>query len=298
MFSKKSTKNQDSNELRTRASNRSQYNFYSKSTQNRSSGDLQTETSRPGSIRRRLRLFPTYIALGVIGMSLLFSLTLSSNPSVNTVGDQDSPYRKLEDYAKAVDEIMSKNISNKSKITVDTQDVETKLMDQFPELSAAALRLPVLGRKPSLIIAIEPPAILLTTRTKSYVLDKSGTVVADSQKLNQETRSSLVVVQDQSGLEITIGGQAVTKETIRFITEAIAQLSAKNYNIEQLTLPLNANQLDIKLKGYEYYIKTDIARSAQLQIGSFLAVREQLEREGLSPKEYVDVRVEEKVFYK
>ena len=299
MFGKKTNKKQETNQLRNRASHRSQFNYYANNAQHAQRKEKPNDdTISLGSIKYRLRLAPTFIALAVIGLSLLMSLTLSSRPSVSTLNSEDSPYRKLDDYAVATEELLSRDLSSKTKLSINTREVEDQLLKLFPELRAAVLRLPVLGRKPSLIIAVEPPVLLLVTNSKSYVLDSSGMVVGEAQTLDYSVRASLLILQDQSGIKLEIGKQAITTETVSFITEATAQLKAKNQSVSQLTLPQSANRLDIYLSSTSYYIKTDVAGSARLQIGSFLAVKDRLEGEGVTPLEYIDVRVEEKVFYK
>jgi len=300
MFARKQTKKSDNNDLRSRASNKSQFNYYSTTSQHARPSDTTKEMQSVnlGSIRHRLRLVPTFAALSIIAVSLLISLTLSSRPSVSLLNNKDSPYRNLDEYAIAAEVIMSQDLSSKTKLSIDTSNIERQFIEQFPELKAAVLRLPVLGRKPSLILDINSPVILLATQTKSYVLDSSGTVVSDAQALASSERAGLLVVQDQSGLVIEVGKQAVTTQTIRFITDITAQLKAKNLNISQLTLPQSANQLDIRIEGTRYFVKTDVAGSARLQIGGLIAVKSQLEGKGENPSEYIDVRVEGKVFYK
>ncbi len=305
MFGKKQKPTRNQSDLRAKAANRAQFTYYSSAANN----PLQ---SRPGTnkpktqdasidlsaVSHRLRLLPTILALSVIVISLLISLTLSARPSVATLNNEPSPYHSLEEYAAAAEAIMSADLSSKAKFTINTHEVERKLLEQFPELKAAVIRLPIIGRKPNLVIDINSPAILLATPTKSYVLDNTGVAVSEVQMLSEESRHGLLVVQDQSGLPIELGKQAVTSETVAFISDAVAQLRAQNQTVSQLTLPQSANQLDIRLEGVPYYVKTDVSGNVRLQIGSFLAVKEKLEKDRAVPSEYVDVRVEEKVFYK
>lgn len=295
---KSSTRNRPGNELRKQAANRTQFNYYSSQSRPAAAEPHKDGAVDLGKVTSRLRLLPALLALAVIIISLLISLTLSNRPGVSTLNHEDSPYRTLAEYAAAAAEILSGDLGSKTKLTIDTQAVERKLLDRFPELRAADLRLPVLGRQPNLVIDIEPPAILLATPAKSYVLDSSGTVVSEASLLAADVRSGLLVIQDQSGLALNIGKQAVTTETARFITEVKAQLDAKGLAVSQLTLPPNANQLDIRLEGAAYYVKTDVAGNARLQMGSLIAVKEELERRRETPQEYIDVRVEGKVFYK
>ena len=106
--------------------------------------------------------------------------------------------------------------------------------------------------------------------------------------------TGLLTVQDESGLEVHAGDQAVTSETVNFIDNVRRQLSDKKLAIDRLVLPAIANEVDIYIKGLPYRVKADVSGDARLQIGAFLATKES----GVNPGEYMDVRVEEKVFYK
>lgn len=279
------------------ASGKQVFSYYNTGAKQRNAGP-EAERAIKLDKPNRFRLVPTIIALAIILISVLFSLTISSRPSASTLNDQASPYRPLADYESAVEELIKSNPGNLTKLSLQTNEIEKKLMEKYPELQAAVLRLPVLGRKPSLIIDIKPPALLLATTSNVYVLDSSGVIISEAKYLPQEHRSNLLVVKDESGLPTEVGSHVLPTQTVDFMREAIRQLRDKDLHVSSLMLPQSANELDIKLDGLPYSIKTDVTGDPRLQLGSFLAVKENLEGEGITPAEYVDVRVEEKVFYK
>lgn len=247
-----------------------------------------------GQARSRWRLLPSAAIIAAIIASFLFSLTLSSDPVVSTVNDEPAVYRPLSEYAAAAKGLMAESPGNRTKLTINTKNIEQALVDRFPELEAAVLRLPVLGRKPSLIVDISSPVLLLAAFNKVYAVNSTGMITADAATLSSEAKSGLPVVRDRSGLEVSVGSQTVTTETVSFIRSVKAQLDAKQLKASELALPAAWGQLDIRLEGVRYYIKTDTSGDAKVQIGSYLAVIEQ----GIRPSEYIDVRVEGKVFYK
>lgn len=247
-----------------------------------------------GQARKRWRLLPSAAIIAAIIACFLFSLTLSADPAVSTVNDEPAAYRPLTDYAAAAKELIAENPGNRTKLTINTKNIEQALIERFPELEAAVLRLPILGRKPSLIVDISSPVVLLAAFNKVYAVNSNGMITADAAALPSEAKSGLPVVHDRSGLEVSVGSQAVTTETISFIRSIKAQLDAKQLKVVELALPAAWGQLDIRLDGVKYYIKTDTSGDARVQMGSYLAVIEQ----GIRPAEYIDVRVEGKVFYK
>ncbi len=303
MFSKKKTNNLNRrdkpNTDSLRANKRTVYSYYnaipSESRPSSMSEKIINLADKPRPVRR----LPTVVALLIILFSFLYSMTLSRTPSVSLADkNTTSLYRNSDEYVEAAKQTLGLKMSYRSKLTVNVHEVEESLLAQFPELDAAVLRLPVLGRKPNLVLALSKPSLLLATPTKSYIIDNDGVAVSEAGSIALEQRQKLTVIKDESGLSIELGKQIMTSDTIVFINAIKAQLSAQNLNVSQLTLPPSANQLDIRLAGISYTIKTDVAGDAKVQIGGYLAVKEDLERQGITPTNYIDVRVEEKVFYK
>lgn len=242
---------------------------------------------------KRLRLVPTIIAVTAIGLSVVYSTTLSSVANVKFAGEA-SPYRNMVEYRTGIEKLLASSLWNKSKLTINTTTTEDAILQAFPELDAANVALPVIGRRPTITVHSRQPALLLTTTTNAYVVDLSGRVVAEASQLLSSQREQLLTVQDRSGLQLDIGSQAVTAGTVTFILNVQAQLAAKKLVIVQATLPTVPNEVDFKLKDLSYYIKTDTTGDPRIEIGDFLAAKDS----GVRPAEYMDVRVEEKVFYK
>lgn len=258
------------------------------------------KTDRPVKLNNKpkiARLIPTIVAVAIILGSVLFSLTLSTNPVIDFVDDRQSPYRSSEEYSSKARSIIEAHFSSKTKLTINTKVIEDEIIAAFPEVSAARLRLPVLGRRPVLVLDVRSPAMIISTSARSFILDESGVAVAEMRQLSADKRSELLLLQDQTGLDIEVGKQAVTSSTVKFINQIKLQLKNADLSISQLVLPTVANELDIHINGLSYYVKTDTSADARLQAGSYLATKQHLDRQGITPKQYIDVRVEERVFY-
>lgn len=242
---------------------------------------------------KRLRLAPTLIAMGAIFISVAYSTTLSTTPGIIFAGDQ-SVYRSVADYKAGIGKILNSSLMNKSKLTINAPATEKAIFKAFPELDVVKLGLPIIGRRSTITLHVRKPALILTTKTNSYVLDSNGTAVAETKQLISSITSGLLTAQDQSGLVLHVGDQALTSETMLFIANIQAQLAAKQLTITGLTLPGGGDEVDVHVKDVSYYIKTDSSGDPRIEIGGFMAARDS----GVTPGEYMDVRVEEKVFYK
>lgn len=227
--------------------------------------------------------------------SIVFSTTLTTSPAVSFV-DGGSPYHGNNVYQEAAKRLMGKSIFNRSKLTISTGRIEKQFLAAYPELDAAELSLPVIGRRPTLTLHLRRPVLVLTTKQSALIVDSNGVVISEAALVAGSVKDALPKVQDESGVDAKIGSQALTNETIAFIDNVSQQLNAKKLVLDHLVLPKVANELDIYIKDQNYFVKADVTGDARLQMGAFFAVRDSLKAS--LPSEYMDVRVEDKVFYK
>jgi hypothetical protein len=254
----------------------------------------QTSEKRQ-TIFDKLKLLPSLLIVMLILVSVVYSTTLTANPIIHFVGGT-SPYRSSKEYTDGVQKLLETNILNQNKVTLNTSKVESEILKSFPELDVVKVSLPVIGRRSTVTLHVRDPALIVTNSTRAFVVDSNGIIVSETRQLSSSILNTLIMVQDQSGLEVHIGGQVLTSDSVTFIRTVAAELTAKQLTITGATLPTIPNEVDFKIKDLPYYLKTDVSGDARLQIGAFLAARDSPEVS--TAHEYMDLRVEEKVFYK
>lgn len=248
-----------------------------------------------------LRNLPSFVALVAVVLSVLFCLGLTTNAKVNFVGTADEEsltLRSKEEYQAGAEDILSGSILNRTKFTINTKGFEEDFKQQFPEVADVALTLPLVSRRPIVNISTGQPALLLVSQGQSYVLDKRGVVIMKSESLPEPTRATLTTVQDQSGVPVEVGKGALSAQDISFITEVVAQLKAKNVIVETVILPPRAHQVDMRIQGVPYTVKFSVDTEAREAAGTFLATKAKLEKDKITPAEYIDVRVDGRAYYK
>lgn len=249
-----------------------------------------------------IRQLPTYVALAAIGISLVLCLSLDTNPKIVQLNDLVAPNQRLRDsrvYQAAAKKILSQHLSSRTKLTIDTQAVITSLKQQFPEISQAYINIPLISRRPVFSLQLAEPQLLFNEQGgQSFVLDKSGRVIMSARDIQKLGGYHLLTVTDQSGLQPKVNEVIMPAQSVAFIRELDAQLVAKKLSIQALSLPAIANELHLRISGINYFVKFNMAEDARLQAGTFLAVKERLEGEHITPAEYIDVRVPEKAYYK
>lgn len=107
-------------------------------------------------------------------------------------------------------------------------------------------------------------------------------------------------IKDAVFVDAEPGDIVLPESTISFIDEVRFQFEQKGIDIDYLELPAVANELHLKPKDKDYIIKFNLQGNAREQAGVYFALIDRLVSDpGLvSPKEYVDVRVESRAFIK
>lgn len=285
----------------------------------------QSARSEPTGVRRATKLFWTSSADGkplprrdprklprrVLGVSLIIlvvalalnSLFLGREPVVVVHTQADGRQlllRSQETYQKAAQQVLGSSFANSNKLTINTDKIAKEVQAQFPELGAVTVVLPFIGRQAAVHIQTSRPALLLSSGQAGgvFLVDESGRAMMDASKVPVSVKEQLPVVQDQSGMPVSVGDSVLPKDDVDFITEVIGQLAAKNIKVSAMTLPAGGSELDVFIEGASYFVKYNLRGDARVAVGSFLAVKQHLEREGKTPGSYIDVRVENKAYYR
>lgn len=257
--------------------------------------------SRP-SAHRNLSKRAFVIVLAIVGTALAVnSLMLNRDPEVIALADSNSRRYLLhsqETYYEAARSILGSSLANTNKLTVNTDKIAAEIRRQFPELEEVSVALPLVGHQPVIYLQPAEPALLLRSAGDVLVVSSSGQVLAETANPARLAKLGLVVVEDQSGLALKPGTSALPGADVAFITEVVGQLRAKKLTLTALTLPRGASELDIRLKGDPYIVKFNLRGDARAEAGSYLAVRQYLKRTRQTPSSYIDVRVENKVYYR
>lgn len=256
---------------------------------------------KPRLLRRFRRLPMALIVIAMTGL-ILNGLALSSSPEVITLADATDRRIFLRDHAtyeQIAHEVLDASIFSTNKITIDTQRIETQLRERLPELEHVSVVLPAFGHRPMVYMQPTQPALLLKVADGNiFVLDVTGRALMNAVRNERIEKLELPLIEDQSGLPIALGKVVLPKNDVAFITEVAGQLRAKQIALTSMTLPPGTNELLVGVKDVPYTVKFNLRGDARAAVGSYLAVRQHLEREKKVPSMYIDVRVDNKAYYR
>ena len=260
----------------------------------------EQDTRRQARVLRDIRQRLGFIlALLVVLACIINVLRLSSDPKVVslTAGSADTFLHSNATYEQAAQKLLAGSILNGNKITINSDQIVHKLKQEFPELSDVSITLPLVGHRPVVYIAPTTPSLILQAGPSSFVLDENGKVLTTNTSGPDTT--SLPTVTDQSGLKAEVNKQALPASTISFIQTVLGQLAAAHLTVASLTLPTSTYELDVHPSGVGYFVKFNIhSDDARQQAGTYLAVRQRLQSQNITPAAYIDVRVDGRAYYK
>ncbi len=253
-------------------------------------------TNRLRAVTARL---PLLLVLALVVACLVKVLTLSSAPRVIVVGGVDNSteaayVQENGVYAQAASKLLSSNKLNAFKLTADLNGVSAEMQREFPELQTVSITAPFIGNKPVVYVMPAQAGILLQTSDGTYAVNGSGVVLTE---ITGQTSLKSVKVIDQTGVQAVPGKRILPASTVDFIQQLNYQLGAGKQTVESMTLPASsAYQVDVRLAGKPYFIKTNLQGSPVEQAGTAIATVEQLGDS--NPAGYLDVRVPGRVYYR
>lgn len=242
------------------------------------------------------------ILLGMVLLACVISLLQIDTVPRVVIANNSEGYalHRVSDYQASATTVLRSSLLNSNKLTIDTKSVDAALTAQYPEVAHASIALPLVGHRPTLYVVLTKPTLILATPHQSVVVDSAGHALVTAQTAHDVARFQLPVLHDQSNRQLQIGDTVLPSSTISFIQEVLRQFAAAHLRVATMVMPPAAEELDVYPAGASYYGKFNLHdSSARQQSGTFLAVRQQLSHgQGSLPKQYIDVRIPGRAYYK
>ena len=269
---------------------KSRFNYYSSGTgSGKPSPFAKTTPNKKPSWRSRFFDWLLFIAIVVC---LTYSLLIHGPAKVASFS---WPYRPAAVYQAAATKSLS-GFKDKTKLSFDENGLSKSMTAQFPEIADIVVELPLVSQQPIVHLAISPPQFMLSSNSKTYILDADGVVVGTAANFSQI--KNLPSLSDQSGLSVQPGQRLLSSDEVGFINQVLAGAKRAKVNVASAILPARGQELDIKTSDQPYTVKFYLGGNATQQVGQFLAARHRFASSKDQPKEYLDVRINGKIYYK
>lgn len=281
----------------------SAYSYYQNRSANDASTGRQSKKQKPKRTKpRSVQHIPTLLLVLATLTSVVYLSTVDPRPriSILSAGQKDnSPVLREESvYQNEAEQYIKGSLVNRSKFLIDTNGLQSHMRERFPELAAASVTVPIMGRRP--VIELQPtrPAFILQSASGSYLVGNNGVALLKTSELRSISKLNVPTVDDQSSITISPGKSALPSEQATFISVVLEQFQKQNIEVSGLVIPTSPYDLHVKIKSKPYFIKLNILEDPVQQAGSFIVLKKTLEADGVEPREYIDVRAGERVFYR
>lgn len=220
-----------------------------------------------------------WVFLLLIILAIIYLLFYSTIFTIkNIIVDQDLP--------TSINEHLE-NIKGKNIILIKSAEIKEDLLKKFPELIDINI---IRGLPDTIKVSYNErkPEIIWQSAGRYFIVDEDGFAFREIQGA-----TDLPLVKDNNDLAINMGQQVASANFINFITELKPKLKEQveinRFEVNETTFQLDA----IMVSGLR--LKFDTTRSVDSQLSDlkkFLADRTN------EAEEYIDLRVEGKIFYK
>ncbi len=260
------------------------------------SSGVKESPKTPVKRKKSLKWKSWLIGIAVV-LVFLLAVSISSKP---TVSADSAVYHNQAYYSQGVSKLFG-SWQNRTKITLNQAALKNKIEAQYPEVKEVKISTPIYSRQAKIELKIAQPTFTLSGAPGTFGADSRYLIAANGKVVGLLAESpgikDLPNLTDQVGIPIKRGELVLGQSTADFILTIIAQAKQKNIPVDSFVLAKNSQEIDLRTKDKKYFVKFNLSADPATQIGQYLAAREQLAKTG-DPAEYLDVRVDGRIFYK
>lgn len=240
--------------------------------------------------KRQLRLGRLWRPLLVVGGVILIIYTVLFSPlfRVRNIAVRGNSELTSQELVKQTKIILAGSFLGTNSIFVNTDEVGKQLKDNNYQLEAVRVERTLLG---GVRITVKEQQATLQWRSGSSVFVLSGNGVAYAQLDGVD--KALPLIEDSTNLPVKIGQKIVPSSFIDFVRSADQQIALIGLKVTNQSVAETTTELYVKTdKGY--IVKFDTTRGVEEQLADLRAVL----AKKIVPKEYIDLRIAGRVFYK
>ena len=285
---------------------RKQYSRESSSSPNRKPVREKERTQRRRLKQINFSKVLTVLIATTLVFVVLYGSSVASGGSQVVVSNDSFQFRPAEDYESFVDSYISSHILSRSKLFFPVADFNEAFIRQYPEVTSIKTKVPFADRNIQVFIETPEPLFRINGASNDAqslrYIDASGSIVGST---GSESASIPVMTVDSSSLT-DIGSQLLTSNEVDILTLFVSEISPamidnlpQEFAVSSADLDIANGRLELGITGVDYTVRFSTYSDARNQVGALKAILTELYSgsggESL-PKEYIDVRVYEKVF--
>lgn len=255
--------------------------------------DLQSDRLKHHTLRKQRRHLSVYLLLILACAGVMLFLVNNFMLSTSVAHTSGIPTANASAYQQAVDSYLSAHPNERFSFSLRNGALLSALQKQYPEVGAVSVEAQPWLQPAKVTINPRIPIASWTIGSTKYFIDTNG--VAFQKNYGAEPT---LVVKDNTGIDPSGTAAVASERMIRYIGRLVALLKQNGQIVEKIELPPSTSrQVDVKLNGKAYVIKTNLDRDPAGQVADILQAVNYLSRKAINPS-YADVRVSSKLYYR
>lgn len=263
-------------------------------TMSESQADLKSSRVQIHELRRKRRRIGVVLGATLLVVAGLFVL-ISQFTATPTVQASPDPSLRLDTvYASAINKYFSNHMSERFRFMTNTKQLTDYVQSVAPEVKNVTMR-GSSGFGESLFeITFREPIASWDVDGDDLFVDGTGVPFT-----RNYFASPVLRITDRSGLSTTLSGESVmSNRFMSYVGQVIGSAKARGYTVESIVIPEGVTrQIEVHIKDIGYYFKLSSDRPAGEGVDDMTRSIQWMQSHQVTPQ-YVDVRVEGKVFYK
>lgn len=204
---------------------------------------------------------------------------------------------------KRIDSYFNSSIYNKLKLTIDSSAFGQYMTNQFPEISSGSLVYDFLGNGANIYLSLKQPNLTYQTIGDKlyYFINDQGDIVGYTNQLSQVKQLDAPLVESTITPQISLGSsnKLLTNSEVNFISTVNSLLVKAKKTVQKFVIIPSKEEVDCYLVSTNYYIRFNLASNQpQLEVGTYLATLATLNKQNITPNQYIDVMVEGRAYFK
>lgn len=255
----------------------------------------RTKVKRGVSLRGKTTLVGLFLAAIIALGILLFSNFFSIKRAI-VLGNERIRNEDIENILK--DAISGKRLylfSAGNIILINDGKIKKKILDEMPLIENIEIKR-MLPNSLKIKISERQPFAIWETTGKKYLIDSKGIIAYE---IKDNNTNNLPIIYDRQNKSVEIKGEATFPQQINFIRNVLDSLKKEtNLEVESVSLPNSLGfEVDVKIKnGFLIYFNTE--RSVESQIRDLKSTLDKYIADKKDSIQYVDLRVENWIYYK
>lgn len=243
-------------------------------------------------LRTKRRKLLSWLAGSVMAVALLLFLLSQLAATVKVVGPGGSDSR-FGQYAAALDQYFAARPLERLRFMVHQPSLQAFFGEKAPEVQS--VRLVSGGELGSALmqVSFRQPTVQWVSGEKKFFVDDLGVTFEKNY-----FKEPAISVEDKTGIPPELGQEVVNRRFLSFLGQAVSLLRQDGATVSGIILPQDTiRQVEFSIQDKPYRIKMTVDRGVEAQVKEAAHAMKYIDQRSMRPS-YIDVRVDQRVFYR